>query len=92
MGVVEISMLLLKIPLLVILSLLQAILSLLDKLSGFFTGLLTLMLTGFLVYHCILGNRENVILRSISLGICIGIPVLFKTASTLLGGIREIIS
>ena len=92
MGVVEISMLLLKIPLLVILSLLQAILSLLDKLSGFFTGLLTLMLTGFLVYHCILGNRENVILLSISLAVCIGIPVLFKTASTLLGGIREIIS
>ena len=92
MGVVEISMLLLKIPLLVILSLLQAILSVLDRLSGFFTGLLTLMLTGFLVHHCMLGNRENVILLSISLGICIGIPVLFKTASTLLGGIREIIS
>ena len=83
----------LKIPvLLVILSLLQAILSVLDRLSGFFTGLLTLMLTGFLVHHCMLGNRENVILLSISLGICIGIPVLFKTASTLLGGIREIIS
>jgi hypothetical protein len=92
MGVVEISMLLLKIPLLVILGLLQAILSLLDKLSGFFTGLLTLMLTGFLVYHCILGNRENVILLSISLGVCIGIPVLFKTASILLGRISEIIS
>ena len=92
MGVVEISMLLLKIPLLVILSLLQAILSLLDKLSGFFTGLLTLMLTGFLVHHCMLGNRENVILLSLSLGVCIGIPVLFKTASTLLGRISEIIS
>ena len=92
MGVVEISMLLLKIPLLVILSLLQAILSLLDKLSGFFTGLLTLVLVGFWIHNCILGNRENVILLSISLGICIGIPVLFKTASTLLGGIREIIS
>lgn len=92
MGVVEISMLLLKIPLLVILSLLQAILSVLNRLSGFFTGLLTMVLTGFLVHHCMLGNRENVILLSISLGICIGIPVLFKTASTLLGGIREIIS
>ena len=91
MGVVEISMLLLKIPLLVILSLLQAILSVLDRLSGFFTGLLTLMLTGFLVHHCMLGNRENVILLSISLGVCIGIPVLFKTASTLLGRIIEII-
>ena len=92
MGVGEISMLLLKIPLLVILSLLQAILSLLDKLSGFFTGLLTLMLTGFLVYHCILGNRENVILLSISLGVCLGIPVLFKTACILLGRIGELIS
>ena len=92
MGVVEISMLLLKIPLLVILGLLQAVLNILDRLSGFFTGLITLVLTGFLVHHCMLGNRENVILLSFSLGICIGIPVLFKTASTLLGGIREIIS
>ena len=92
MGVVEISMLLLKIPLLVILSLLQAILSVLDRLSGFFTGLITLALTGFFVYHCMLGNRENVILLSISLAVCIGIPVLFKTASTLLGRISEIIS
>ena len=92
MSMLKIPTLLLKIPLLVILSLLQAILSVLDKLSGFFTGLLAMMLTGFLVYHCMLGNRENVILLSFSLGICIGIPVLFKTASTLLGGIREIIS
>ena len=92
MGVVEISMLLLKIPLLVILGLVQAILSVLDRLSGFFTGLLTLMLTGFLVHHCMLGNRENVILLSISLGICIGIPVLLQTASALLGRISGIIS
>ena len=92
MGVVEISMLLLKIPLLVILSLLQAILSVLDRLSGFFTGLATLVLTGFLVYHCILGNRENVILLSLSLGVCIGIPVLFKTVGILLGRISEIIA
>ena len=92
MGVLKIPMLLLKIPLLVILSLVQAILSVLDMLTGFFSGLLMLMLTGFLVYHCMLGNRENVILLSISLTVCIGIPVLFKTASTLLGGIREIIS
>ena len=92
MSVLMIPMLLLKIPLLVILSLLQAILRVLDRLSGFFAGLLTLVLVGFWIHHCILGNRENVILLSISLGICIGIPVLFKTASTLLGGIREIIS
>ena len=92
MGVIKIPMSLLKIPLLVILSLLQAILSVLVRLSGFFTGLLTMMLTGFLIYHCMLGNRENVILLSISLAVCIGIPVLFKTASILLGMISEIIS
>mgnify|MGYP003464528977 FL=1 len=92
MSVLKIPMLLLKIPLLVFLSFLQATLSILDRLSGFCTGLLTLVLAGFWIHHCILGNRENVILLSISLGICIGIPVLFKTASTLLGRIREIIS
>ena len=92
MSVLKIPMLLLKIPLLVILSLLLAILRVLDRLTGFFTGLLAMVLTGFLVYHCILGNRENVILLSISLGVCIGIPVLFKTASTLLGRISEIIA
>ena len=92
MSVLKIPMVLLKIPLLVILSLLQAILSVLDRLSGFFTGLLTLMLTGFLVHHCMLGNRENVFLLSISLAVCIGIPVLFKTAGTLLGRISEKIS
>ena len=92
MRVFKIPMLLLKIPLLIFLSFLQAILSILDRLSGFFIGLLAMVLTGFLVHHCMLGNRENVILLSISLGICIGIPVLFKTASTLLGGIGEIIS
>ena len=92
MSVLKIPMLLLKIPLLLILSLLQAILRVLDRLTGFFTGLATLVLTGFLVYHCMLGNRENVILLSISLAVCIGIPVLFKTASTLLGRISELIS
>ena len=91
MSVLKIPMLLLKIPLLVILSLLQAVLNTLDRLSGFFTGLLTLVLAGFLVHHCMLGNRENVILLSISLGVCLGIPVLFKTASILLGRISETI-
>ena len=92
MGVLKIPMLLLKIPLLAILSLLQAVLSILDRLTGFFTGLATLVLTRFLVYHCMLGNRENVILLSISLAVCIGIPVLFKTACILLGRIGELIS
>ena len=83
MGVLKIPMLLLKIPLLVTLSLLQAILGVLDRLSGFFTGLLTLVLVGFWIHHCILGNQENVILLSVSLTACIGIPVLFQTATLL---------
>ena len=44
MSVLKIPMLLLKIPLLVFLSFLQAILNILDRLSGFCTGLLTLVL------------------------------------------------
>ena len=91
MSVLKIPMLLLKILLLVFLSFLQAILNILDRLSGFCTGLMTLVLAGFWIHHCILGNRENVSLLSISLGVCIGIPVLFKTASTLLGRISKII-
>lgn len=78
MGVLKIPMLLLKIPLLVTLSLLQAILGVLDRLSGFFTGLLTLILAGFWIHHLMQGNRENVILLSISLVMCIGIPVLLQ--------------
>ena len=89
MGVVEISMLLLKIPLLVFLSFLQAILSILDRLSGFCTGLLTLVLTGFWIHHCILGNRDNVILLSISLAMCMGIPILRQTAGFLLQLLME---
>ena len=92
MRVFKIPILLLKLPVLLALSFLQAVLNILDRFTGYCTGLLTLVLAGFWIHHCILGNRENVILLSISLGICIGIPVLFKTASTLLGGIREIIS
>ena len=92
MGVFKIPMLLLKLPVLLALSFLQAVLNILDRFTGRCTGLLTLVLVGFWIHHCILGNQENVILLSISLGICIGIPVLFKTASTLLGGIREISS
>ena len=92
MSVLKIPMMLLKIPVLVILCLLQAVLNILDRLTGFFTGLLTLILTGFLVHHCMLGNRENVILLSISLGVCIGLPVPFKSANILLGWISEKIS
>ena len=91
MGVLKIPMMLLKIPLLVILGLLHAVLNILDRLSGLLSGLLTLILAGFWIHHLMQGNRENVILLSLSLGVCIGIPVLFKTASTLLGRISEII-
>ena len=92
MRVFKIPMLLLKIPLLVILSLLQAILRVLNRLTGFFTGLATLVLTGFLVYHCMLGNQENVILLSISLAVCMGIPILLQTASHLIQRLSDAIS
>lgn len=89
MCVVKISMLLLKIPLLVFLSFLQAVLNILDRLSGFCTGLLTLFLAGFWIHHCILGNRDNVILLSISLAVCMGIPVLLQTTAFLLRALTE---
>ena len=89
MGVLKIPMLLLKIPLLVILSLLQAVLNILDRLSGFFTGLLTSVLVGFWIHHCILGNRDNVILLSISLTVCIAIPILLQTTGFLLRVLTE---
>ena len=84
MSVLKIPMLLLKIPLLVFLSFLQAILNILDRLSGFCTGLVTLVLAGFWIHHCILGNRENVILLSISLAVCLGIPILLQTTGFLI--------
>ena len=84
MSVVKISMLLMKIPLLVFLSFLQAIFSILDRLSGFCPGLVMLVLAGFWIHHCILGNRDNVILLSISLAVCMGIPILLQTTSFLL--------
>ena len=88
----KIPMLIWKLPLLLMLAVLQAVLNVLIRLSGCCTGMLTLVLTGFWIHHCIQGNRENVILLSISLALCIGIPVLLQTASALLGRIFEIIS
>ena len=76
-------------PLLVFLCFLQATLSILDRLSGFCTRLLTLVLAGFWIHHCILGNRENVILLSISLAVCMGIPILLQTTGFLLRGLAE---
>ena len=89
MSVLKIPMLLLKIPLLVFLSFLQATLSILDRLSSFCTGLLTLVLAGFWIYHCILGNRDNVILLSISLAVCMGIPILLQTVGFFLQVLTE---
>ena len=89
MSVLKIPMLLLKIPLLVFLSFLQAVLNILDRLSGFCTGLLTLFLAGFWIHHCILGNRDNVILLSISLAVCMGIPSLLQTTIFLLRVLAE---
>ena len=89
MSVVKISMLLLKIPLLVFLSFLQATIYILDRLSGFCTGLLTLVLAGFWIHHCILENRDNVILLSISLAMCMGIPILLQTTIFLIRVLAE---
>ena len=89
MSVLKIPMLLLKIPLLVFLSFLQAICSILDRLSGFSTGLLTLVLAGFWIHHCILGNRDNVILLSISLAVCLGIQILLQTVGFLFRVLTE---
>ena len=88
----KIPMLILKLPLLLLLAISQAVLSNLTKQIGFCTGLLTLVLAGFWIHHCLQGNRENVILLSLSLAVCIGIPVLLQPASALLGRISEIIS
>ena len=88
----KIPMLIWKLPLLLMLAASQTVLNVLNRLTGFCTGLLTLVLAGFWIHHCIQGNWENVILLSISLAVCIGIPVLLQTASALLGRISGIIS
>ena len=88
----KIPMLIWKLPLLLMLAVTQAVLNVLNRLTGFCTGLLTSMLAGLWIYHCLQGDRENVILLSISLAVCIGIPVLLQTTSALLGRISEIIS
>ena len=92
MSVLKIPMLLLKLPVLLALSFLQAVLNILDRFSSRCTGLLTLVLAGFWIHHCILGNRDNLILLSVSLAVCIGLPVLLRTASIMLDRISEIIS
>ena len=92
MRIFKIPMLLLKLPVLLALSFLQAVLNILDRFTSRCTGLLTLVLAGFWIHHCILGNRDNLILLSVSLAVCIGLPVLLRTASIMLDRISEIIS
>lgn len=87
----KILMLIWKFPLLLLLAVLQAVLNVLNRLSGFCTGLLTLVLTGFWIYHCIQGNRENVILLSISLAVCVGIPVVLQVASASIQHLTDVI-
>ena len=89
MGVFKILMLLLKLPVLLVLSFLQAVLNILDRFTGRCTGLLTLVLVGFWIHHCILGNRDNLILLSISLAVCLGIPILLQTTIFLLQVLAE---
>ena len=92
MRIFKIPMLLLKLPVLLALSFLQAVLNILDRFTSRCTGLLTLVLAGFWIHHCILGNRDNLILLSVSLALCIVLPVLLRTSSIMLERISEIIS
>ena len=89
MSVLKIPMLLLKLPVLLALSFLHAVLNILDRFTGRCTGLLTLVLAGFWIHHCILGNRDNVILLSISLAMCMGIPILLQTTGFLIRALAE---
>ena len=83
MGIAKSPVLLLKLPLLVILFFLQAVLTVLGRLSGLLAGMLALILSGFWIFHCTFGNWDNVVLLSVSLTACIGIPVLIQTATLL---------
>ena len=89
MSVLKIPMLLLKLPVLLALSFLQAVLNILDRFTGRCTGLLTLVLARFWIHHCILGNRDNVILLSISMAMCMGIPILLQTTGFLIRALAE---
>ena len=91
MHVLKIPMLLLKLPVLLTLSFLQAVLNILDRITGRCTGLLTLVLAGFWIHHCILGNRDNLILLSISMAVCLGIPILLQTTGFLIRLLSEAI-
>ena len=51
--------------------------------------MITLVICAYHIHHCILGNRDNVILHSISLAVCMGIPILLQTAVFLLRVLTE---
>lgn len=81
MKLLKIPMMLLIVPLL---CLLQIALAVLDRVSGFCSGLLVLLFTGFLIYHSTIGNRDNMILLFLCLAICIGIPAVLQIVCVLL--------
>ena len=85
----KIPMLILKLPLLLLLTVFHAVLHVLDRFSGICTGVLTLLLTGLLIHHWIQGSRDNVIPLSLCLGVCLGIPAVIQTALTLLRQVEE---
>ena len=77
-----------KVPLMVltlpVLFALQVILGILNKVSGFCTGLPAMILFGFLIHYLIQGSRDNVILLCLSLLVCIGIPAVLQMLASLL--------
>ena len=77
-----------KIPLMVltlpVLLTLQIALGILDKAAGYCAGLLTLILSGFLIYHLAQGSWDNVILLCLSLVVCVEIPAVLQMLFSLL--------
>lgn len=84
MKLLKIPLMLLLLPALLVL---QVIVIILDRVSGFCSGLLTTVLLGFLIHHWAQGSRDNVILLVLSLLVCIGIPAVLKILSALLQGL-----
>lgn len=84
-----------KIPVMLIfplLCLLQVALAILGRVSGFCTGMLILILTGLLIHHSTIGNRENALLLSLCLAVCIGVPAVLQILSTLLKWLTNVIT
>ena len=81
MKLFKIALMVLTLPVLLTL---QAALNTLAKAADFCTGLLTLILSGFLIHHLAQGNWDNVILLCLSLMVCIGIPAVLQILASLL--------